>query len=157
MVKEGKITQEQADKLKKAIADFQEKQAKERQKFMKGLPGKTGISESTLRGTDGTAPFPSRTGTAVAAGTTGNPDRSSSDTGKKQNNDVEKSGITSYWRFLIFLICLVILYPGRDSVCSYEAADGMLFQGWYDFRNYRKDCCFYKIVFLIFQLFHQRM
>lgn len=49
MVKEGKITQEQADKLKKAIADFQEKQAKERQKFMKGLPGKTGIPESILR------------------------------------------------------------------------------------------------------------
>lgn len=49
MVKEGKITQEQADKLKKAIADFQEKQAKERKKFMKGLPGKTGISKSTLR------------------------------------------------------------------------------------------------------------
>lgn len=49
MVKEGKITQEQADKLKKAFADFQEKQAKERQKFMKSLPGKTGISESTLR------------------------------------------------------------------------------------------------------------
>lgn len=49
LVKEGKITQEQADKLKKAFADFQEKQAKERQKFMKSLPGKTGISESTLR------------------------------------------------------------------------------------------------------------
>ena len=49
MVKEGKITQEQAEKLKKAMADFQEKQAKERQKFMKSLPGKTGISEATLR------------------------------------------------------------------------------------------------------------
>lgn len=49
MVKEGKITQEQADKLKKALADFQEKQAKGRQKFMKSLPSKTGISEATLR------------------------------------------------------------------------------------------------------------
>lgn len=49
MVKEGKITQEQADKLKKALSDFQAKQAKERQKFMKSLPGKTGISEATLR------------------------------------------------------------------------------------------------------------
>lgn len=49
MVKEGKITREQAEKLKKAMADFQEKQAKERQKFMKSLPDKTGISESTLR------------------------------------------------------------------------------------------------------------
>lgn len=49
MVQQGKITSEQADKLKKAIADFREKEAKDHQKFMKSLPDKTGISEATLR------------------------------------------------------------------------------------------------------------
>lgn len=49
MVQQGKITSEQADKLKKAIADFREKEAKDHQKFMKSLPDKTGISEETLR------------------------------------------------------------------------------------------------------------
>lgn len=43
MVQQGKITSEQADKLKKAIADFREKEAKGHQKFMKSLPDKTGI------------------------------------------------------------------------------------------------------------------
>lgn len=49
MVQQGKITSEQANKLKKAIADFREKEAKDHQKFMKSLPNKTGISEETLR------------------------------------------------------------------------------------------------------------
>lgn len=49
MVQQGKITSEQADKLKKAIADFREKEAKDHQKFMKSLPDKTGISEEMLR------------------------------------------------------------------------------------------------------------
>lgn len=49
MVEQGKITSEQANKLKKAIADFREKEAKDHQKFMKSLPDKTGISEATLR------------------------------------------------------------------------------------------------------------
>ena len=49
MIQQGKITSEQADKLKKAIADFREKEAKDHQKFMKSLPDKTGISEETLR------------------------------------------------------------------------------------------------------------
>ena len=49
MVQQGKITSEQADKLKKEIADFREKEAKDHQKFMKSLPDKTGISEATLR------------------------------------------------------------------------------------------------------------
>ena len=49
MVQQGKITSEQANKLKKAIADFREKEAKDHQKFMKRLPNKTGISEETLR------------------------------------------------------------------------------------------------------------
>lgn len=49
MVQQGKITSEQANKLKKAIADFREKEAKDHQRFMKSLPNKTGISEETLR------------------------------------------------------------------------------------------------------------
>lgn len=49
MVQQGKITSEQANKLKKAITDFREKEAKDHQKFMKSLPNKTGISEETLR------------------------------------------------------------------------------------------------------------
>lgn len=49
MVQQGKITSEQAEKLKKAIADFHEKQEKDHQKFIKSLPSKTGISETTLQ------------------------------------------------------------------------------------------------------------
>ena len=49
MVQQGKITSDQADKLKTALKDFQEKQHKERQQFLKSLPDKTGISEETLR------------------------------------------------------------------------------------------------------------
>lgn len=47
-VTNGKITSEQADKLEKAMQEQFQKQQKNREDFIKNLPGKTGISESTL-------------------------------------------------------------------------------------------------------------
>ncbi|MBS5581280.1 MAG: hypothetical protein KHX20_01640 [Megasphaera sp.] len=49
LVQEGKITQDQATKLKKACQDFQKKEQKDHQAFEKSLPSKTGIDESTLK------------------------------------------------------------------------------------------------------------
>lgn len=49
MVRDGKITQEQAFKLNDAVKRFEKKQGKERRKFMKNLPEQTGISEDTLK------------------------------------------------------------------------------------------------------------
>lgn len=48
-VSDGTITQDQADKLKKALKEEHEKQQKEHETFMKNLPKKTGISEDTLK------------------------------------------------------------------------------------------------------------
>lgn len=48
-VKDGKITSEQATKLKNAMDEFKQKQKAERKEFMKSLPDKTGISQATLK------------------------------------------------------------------------------------------------------------
>lgn len=48
-VQEGKLTQEQATKLKKECQDFQKKEQRNHQTFEKNLPSKTGIDENTLK------------------------------------------------------------------------------------------------------------
>jgi polyhydroxyalkanoate synthesis regulator phasin len=48
-VTNGKITSEQADKLKKALQEQHQKEQKDREKFMKNLPAQTGVSEATLK------------------------------------------------------------------------------------------------------------
>jgi polyhydroxyalkanoate synthesis regulator phasin len=48
-VNDGKITNEQADKLQAALKDQHNTEQKNHEKFMKNLPGKTGISENTLK------------------------------------------------------------------------------------------------------------
>lgn len=49
LVKDGKITSDQAMKLNEEMQRFQRKQQKERKKFMKSLPDKTGIDKDTLK------------------------------------------------------------------------------------------------------------
>ena len=49
MVKNGKLTSEQATKLKNAMEEFKHQQQEARKDFMKSLPDKTGISQDTLK------------------------------------------------------------------------------------------------------------
>jgi polyhydroxyalkanoate synthesis regulator phasin len=49
MVKDGKITQDQADKLSSSMKAFREKQKQERKDWMEQLPNETGISQDTLK------------------------------------------------------------------------------------------------------------
>lgn len=49
MVRDGKISEQQALKLNKAVKKFHAKQAQDRKRFMKSLPERTGISQDTLK------------------------------------------------------------------------------------------------------------
>lgn len=49
MVRDGRITSDQAFKLNEEIKRFQHKQHKERRKFITSLPDKTGIDRDTLK------------------------------------------------------------------------------------------------------------
>ncbi len=49
MVRDGKLTSDQALKLNKEMQRFQKKQRKERRQFMESLPDKTGIDQDTLK------------------------------------------------------------------------------------------------------------
>lgn len=49
MVRDGKITAEQAMKLNRELDKYERRQAKAHKKFVRELPEKTGISEDTLK------------------------------------------------------------------------------------------------------------
>lgn len=49
MVRDGRITSDQAFKLNEEMKRFQHKQRKEQRKFITSLPDKTGIDEDTLK------------------------------------------------------------------------------------------------------------
>lgn len=49
MVRDGKITDDQATKLMDAMKKFHKRQMREHREFMDSLPDKTGISEDTLK------------------------------------------------------------------------------------------------------------